>query len=136
LIDRVKHSLRKLEFKDKKSSSEEDHIHLSEDQIQMIAEYALAKLNEKLGDKKPGMNGINGYHGTLDSDILEPKKKVIEQKEFSTGVRVTGIALLGICIWYWIWFFFIVQFRHFTCPYVLSFSLNPLINMQFVYLPR
>ncbi len=109
MIDKVKHILRKLEFKDKKSSSEEDHVHLSEEQIQMIAEYALAKLNQKLGDKKPASNGLNGYYGTLDTNILEPKKKVIEQKEFSTGVRVGGIALLGICIWYWIWFFFIVQ---------------------------
>jgi hypothetical protein len=109
LIERVKHILRKIEFKSKKSSSEEDHFHLSEEQIQQIAEYALAKLNKKFGDKKPVLKGLNGYYGTLDSDILEPKKKVLEQKEFSTGVRVGGIALLAICIWYWIWFFFIVQ---------------------------
>ncbi len=109
MIERVKHILRKIEFKSKKSSFEEDHIHLSEEQIQQIAEYALAKLNEKFGDKKPVLNGLNGYYGTLDSDVLEPKKKVLEQKEFSTGVRIGGIALLGICIWYWIWFFFIVQ---------------------------
>ncbi|MFX1337001.1 MAG: hypothetical protein ACFFDK_00175 [Promethearchaeota archaeon] len=109
MIERVKHILRKVEFKNKKSSSEEDHIHLSEEQIQMIAEYAVAKLTEKLGKEKSSTNGIKGTHDIISSDILEPKRKVIEQKEFSTGVRIGGIILLGMCIWYWIWFFFIVQ---------------------------
>lgn len=109
MIERVKHILRRIEFKSKKSSSKEDHIHLSEEQIQMIAEYAVAKLSEKLGKEKSSTNGLEGNFGTISSDILEPKRRVIDQKEFSTGVRVGGIILLGICIWYWIWFFFIVQ---------------------------
>ena len=40
---------------------------------------------------------------------LEPKTIVFKQKEFSTAVRIGGLTLLGACIWYWIFFFFIVQ---------------------------
>ena len=40
---------------------------------------------------------------------LEPKNIVFEQKEFSTAVRGAGLALLCACIFYWIYFFFIVR---------------------------
>ncbi len=41
--------------------------------------------------------------------LLEPKNKVIEQKEYSVGVKVFGYILLGFCVGYWIYFFFIVH---------------------------
>ena len=109
MIDRIKHILKKIEFKDKKSSQNDEHVHLSEEQIQMIADYAIAKLRQKSENKEKLSNISTNSLIKLDSSILEPKKKVIEQYEFSTGVRVVGIALLGILIWFWIWSFFIVQ---------------------------
>ncbi|TFG26492.1 MAG: hypothetical protein EU532_09670 [Promethearchaeota archaeon] len=109
MIDKLKTILKKIEFKHKKSSEEDKHVYLSEEQIQMIAEYAISKLRQESEQKKKVDKDSNGYFRTLDSGILEPKKKVIEQYEFSMGVRIGGIILLAICIWYWIWFFFIVQ---------------------------
>lgn len=109
MIDKLKTILKKIEFKDKKSSEQENHIHLSDQQIQMIAEYAITKLRQESEHKEKIDKVTNVDFHTLDSSILEPRKKVIEQYEFSMGVRVGGIILLAICIWYWIWFFFIVK---------------------------
>ncbi|TFG06624.1 MAG: hypothetical protein EU539_07175 [Promethearchaeota archaeon] len=109
MFNRLKSIIKKLEFKDKKSTNKKKSIDLDEEKIQLIAEYALKKYMEQYGTREDIPSDVSNHFKSLRSDILEPKKKFLEQKEFSTGVRIGGIVLLGLCIFYWIWYFFIIK---------------------------
>jgi len=65
----------------------------SEKELDIIAEKVMEKIYGRLNNL----------------DILEPKTKVIDQKEFSVGVKFFGYFLLISCVFYWIYFFFVVQ---------------------------
>ena len=91
-------------FESIEQESNENKIHLTEEEIQLIVELATSKIREENSKNPPKSDVLNGYF-----NILEPKQEVIKQKEFSMGVRIAGIIILSLCIWYWIWFFFIVQ---------------------------
>ena len=65
----------------------------SEKELDIIAEKVMEKIYGRLNNL----------------DILEPKTKVIDQKEFSVGVKFFGYFLLISCVVYWIYFFFVVQ---------------------------
>ncbi|MFX0073051.1 MAG: hypothetical protein ACFFAO_18390 [Candidatus Hermodarchaeota archaeon] len=70
----------------------------------MIAEKVIDKMDKHIKNSDNIIETTENY-----LKLLEPKNKVIEQKEFSTGVRVFGGVLLSLCVIYWIYFFFIVQ---------------------------
>ncbi|MFX0073049.1 MAG: hypothetical protein ACFFAO_18380 [Candidatus Hermodarchaeota archaeon] len=109
MINRLKSIIKKLDFKERKVQNGQKSVSLSEEKIQLIAEYALKKYIDQYGTKEISEKDKDYYFKDIRSDILEPKKKIIEQKEFSIGVRIGGIVLLGICIFYWIWFFFVIK---------------------------
>lgn len=77
---------------------------LSDKELQIISELVIKNITDNLIRHEPSSEGLSNYLINL-----EPKKKVIEQKEFSTAVRVGGLILLSFCVWYWMWFFFVVQ---------------------------
>ncbi|MFX1256455.1 MAG: hypothetical protein ACFFAN_01225 [Promethearchaeota archaeon] len=77
---------------------------LNDLEIQLIAEHAINEIKDKLNAKESSSEVLENFF-----KILKSKKKVIKQKEFSIGVRIGGYIMLGLCIWYWIFFFFIVQ---------------------------
>ena len=86
------------------SSHTSSQYKISDKEIQIISEQVIKQITEKLIRQEPLSEELNDY-----IKKLEPKTIVFKQKEFSTAVRIGGLALLGACIWYWIFFFFIVQ---------------------------
>ncbi|TFF94267.1 MAG: hypothetical protein EU544_04700 [Promethearchaeota archaeon] len=82
----------------------EPTVKLTEKEIQMIAEIAASKVREINNNEGPKSEVLDNYF-----DLLEPKKQVIHQREFSQGVRIAGWIILSLCGWYWIYFFFILQ---------------------------
>ncbi len=78
---------------------------LSDKEIRLIAECAMNMMKDQYLRKMPSSPALDGYFDSLTA--LEPKKKVIDQKEFSTSVKVFGWLMLGGCIFYWFWFFFV-----------------------------
>jgi len=106
------HLVKKLERekvfeKAKTTHKDENAITLTQKEIQLIAECTLGMIEDKLDQRKePSSPVLNGY---FDIDFLEPKKKVLKQRELSLTAKYTGFGILGFCIGYWIWAFFIVQ---------------------------
>ncbi|MFX1258191.1 MAG: hypothetical protein ACFFAN_10050 [Promethearchaeota archaeon] len=92
MINKIKSIIRKKESKDTDSSNTQILSKFSEEEIKLIAEYAINKISKD-----------------MELDDVSSKKKLIEKKEFSLILEIGGFILLGLCIWYWIWFFFIVR---------------------------
>ena len=82
------------------SNEKEITSHLNDEEIELITEKVMDKITEKLKLLTPSSEKY--------LEILEPKTKVIEQYEFSVGVKIFGFILLSLCIGYWIYNFFIV----------------------------
>lgn len=85
------------------SNEKEITSHLNEEEIELITEKVMDKITEKLKLLGPSSENAEKY-----LEILEPKRKVIEQYEFSVGVKIFGYILLGLCVGYWIYNFFII----------------------------
>ena len=85
------------------SNEKEITSHLNEEEIELITEKVMDKISEKLKLLEPSSENAEKY-----LEILEPKRKVIEQYEFSVGVKIFGYILLGLCVGYWIYNFFII----------------------------
>ncbi|MBD3255053.1 MAG: hypothetical protein GF383_08160 [Candidatus Lokiarchaeota archaeon] len=79
-------------------------LNFTEEELQLIAEFAIDKIAQKIEQEDPQSAIMNNYF-----KMFEPKKKVIEQKEFSIGISVAGWIILSLCAWYWIFFFFIMK---------------------------
>lgn len=109
MIEKLKHILKKIEFNKRKPLKDDNHLHLSEDQIQIIAEYAIAKLRSKSEKNNQLKYSLESNLSELNPNLLNSKQKVIEQCEFSVAVQIGGLIILVFCAWYWIWFFFILQ---------------------------
>ncbi|TFG22049.1 MAG: hypothetical protein EU529_11700 [Promethearchaeota archaeon] len=77
---------------------------ISDKEIEIISEKVIIQITKKLINQEPISEELNNY-----LKKLEPKTIVLKQKEFSTAVRITGIVLLSLLTWYWIFFFFIVH---------------------------
>jgi len=89
------------------SNEKEITSHLNDDEIELIAEKVMDKITERL--KFLDLSSENASENAEKYlEILEPKTKVIEQYEFSVGVKIFGYILLSLCIGYWIYHFFIV----------------------------
>jgi len=85
------------------SNEKEMTSHLNDEEIDLITEKVMDKITEKLKLLTPSSENAEKY-----LEILEPKTKVIDQYEFSVGVKIFGYILLGLCIGYWIYNFFII----------------------------
>ncbi len=85
------------------SNEKEMTFHLNDEEIELITEKVIDKITEKLKLLTPSSENAEKY-----LEILEPKTKVINQYEFSVGVKFFGYILLGLCIGYWIYNFFII----------------------------
>jgi len=90
-------------FDKSNDNTEINQVKLSEEEIRLIAEVVANTLREEYSNE-PRSEVLEDYFR-----ILEPKQKVIDQKEFSVGVRIAGWIILSLCIWYWIYFFFIAK---------------------------
>lgn len=86
------------------SNEKEITSHLDNEEIELITEKVMEKITEKL--KLLGRPSSENAEKYLE--ILQPRRKVIEQYEFSVGVKIFGFILLSLCIGYWIYNFFIV----------------------------
>jgi hypothetical protein len=84
------------------SNEKEITSHLNDEEIELITEKVMDKINEKLKLERHSENAEEYLQ------ILEPRRKVIEKYEFSVGVKIFGYILLGLCIIYWIYNFFII----------------------------
>ena len=84
------------------SNEKEITSHLDDEEIELITE----KVIERITDKLKLLDSSENVEKYLE--ILEPKRKVIEQYEFSVGVKIFGYILLSLCIGYWIYNFFII----------------------------
>lgn len=84
------------------SNEKEITSHLDDEEIELITE----KVIERITDKLKLLDSSENAEKYLE--ILEPKRKVIEQYEFSVGVKIFGYILLSLCIGYWIYNFFII----------------------------
>lgn len=84
--------------------TESNQLQISDNELEIITDRILIRISEEFNKsaslKKTSYNYLNK---------LEPKRKVIESKEYSTGVRAFGVGMLGLCVVYWIYFFFIAQ---------------------------
>jgi len=83
---------------------EPNQFQISDNEIKIITDRIIIRISEELNRSERSKNTSYNY---LTS--LEPRKKVFKRKEFSTGVRVFGVGLLGLCVVYWIYFFFIAR---------------------------
>jgi hypothetical protein len=81
-----------------------NHFEINDNEIEIITDRVLIRISEELDRSERSKNTSYNY---LTS--LEPRMQVIKRKEYSIGVRAFGIGLLGMCVIYWIYFFFIVQ---------------------------
>ncbi len=139
---------KKKKFENEPIKDNKFPIKLNEREIELIAEAAISKITEKIarkkdsGDivellfnvdikKKEEQHGqpspiLNNYFKIED---LEPKTKVIEQKEFSYGIKFMGFLVLACCIGYFIYFGFItfnfepLTYTTFLTLILISFTL-------------
>lgn len=85
----------------------------AEDIVELLFNVDIEKPDEEEKDESPVPDDDGPSSDVLDNyfkvEHLEPKKQVFTQKEFSLGVRITGWGILAGCIWYFIFFFFILQ---------------------------
>lgn len=79
-------------------------LQISDNEIEIITDKILIRISEELDRSERSKSTSYNY---LTS--LEPRRQVIKRKEYSVGVRAFGVGLLGLCVVYWIYFFFIVQ---------------------------
>ena len=111
------------------SNEKEITSHLDDQEIELIAE----KVIQKLKLLEPSSENAEKY-----LEILEPKIKVIDQYEFSVGVKIFGYILLGLCIGYWIYNFFIigdiVSLTHTTYLTLILISLTCINKFESVLL--
>ncbi|MFX1443818.1 MAG: hypothetical protein ACFFHV_10425 [Promethearchaeota archaeon] len=86
--------------------SQEDsrQFQISDNDIAIITDKVIVRIREELEKAELSNNLSYNYLASL-----EPRRKVLERKEYSIGVRTFGIGLLGMCVAYWIYFFFIVH---------------------------
>lgn len=112
------------------SNEKEMTSHLNDEEIELITEKVMDKITEKLKLLTPSSEKY--------LEILEPKTKVIEQYEFSVGVKIFGYILLGLCIGYWIYNFFIigdiVSLTHTTYLTLILISLTCINRFESVLL--
>ena len=112
------------------SNEKEITSHLNDEEIELITEKVMDKITEKLKLLTPSSEKY--------LEILEPKTKVIEQYEFSVGVKIFGYILLGLCIGYWIYNFFIigdiVSLTHTTYLTLILISLTCINRFESVLL--
>ena len=112
------------------SNEKEITSHLNDEEIELITEKVMEKITEKLKLLTPSSEKY--------LEILEPKTKVIEQYEFSVGVKIFGYILLGLCIGYWIYNFFIigdiVSLTHTTYLTLILISLTCINRFESVLL--
>lgn len=111
------------------SNEKEITSHLDDQEIELIAE----KVIQKLKLLEPSSENAEKY-----LEILEPKIKVIDQYEFSVGVKIFGYIILGLCIGYWIYNFFIigdiVSLTHTTYLTLILISLTCINKFESVLL--
>lgn len=111
------------------SNEKEITSHLDDQEIELIAEKVIQKL--KLLEQ-------SSENAEKYLEILEPKIKVIDQYEFSVGVKIFGYILLGLCIGYWIYNFFIigdiVSLTHTTYLTLILISLTCINKFESVLL--
>ena len=112
------------------SNEKEMTSHLNDEEIELITEKVMDKISEKLKLLTPSSEKY--------LEILEPKTKVIEDHEFSVGVKIFGYILLGLCIGYWIYTFFIigdiVSLTHTTYLTLILISLTCINKFESVLL--
>ena len=112
------------------SNEKEMTSHLNDEEIDLITEKVMDKITEKLKLLTPSSEKY--------LEILEPKTKVIDQYEFSVGVKIFGYILLGLCIGYWIYNFFIigdiVSLTHTTYLTLILISLTCINRFESVLL--
>jgi hypothetical protein len=115
------------------SNEKEMTSHLNDEEIELITEKVIDKITEKLKLLTPSSENAEKY-----LEILEPKTKVINQYEFSVGVKIFGYILLGLCIGYWIYNFFIigdiVSLTHTTYLTMILISLTCINKFESVLL--
>ncbi|MHA1526840.1 MAG: hypothetical protein ACTSQD_07400 [Promethearchaeota archaeon] len=115
------------------SNEKEMTSHLNDEEIELITEKVMDKITEKLKLLTPSSENAEKY-----LEILEPKTKVINQYEFSVGVKIFGYILLGLCIGYWIYNFFIigdiVSLTHTTYLTMILISLTCINKFESVLL--
>lgn len=85
------------------SNEKEITLQLNDEEIELITEKVMDKITEKLE-----LLGLSSENAEKYLEIPGPKRKVIEQYEFSVGVKIFGYILLSLCIGYWIYNYFIV----------------------------
>ena len=81
-----------------------NELKLSDNELEIITDKIIIRISEEISKNKNSQNNSDNF-----LSLLEPKRKVIERKEYSIGVKTFGFGLLGLCVFYWIYFFFIVQ---------------------------
>ena len=112
------------------SNEKEMTSHLNDEEIDLITEKVMDKITEKLKLLTPSSEKY--------LEILEPKTKVFNQEEFSVGVKIFGYILLGLCIGYWIYNFFIigdiVSLTHTTYLTLILISLTCINRFESVLL--
>ena len=79
-------------------------LKLSDNELEIITDKIIIRISEEFSKNKKSQDNSDNF-----LNLLEPRKKVFERKEYSIGVRTFGFGLLGLCVFYWIYFFFIVQ---------------------------
>lgn len=79
-------------------------LKLNDNEIEIITDKILIRITEEFNKSEDTENRSYNY-----LTLLEPRNKVIESKEYSLGVRTFGFVLLGFCVFYWMYFFFIAQ---------------------------
>ena len=95
--------------------------HLNDEEIELITEKVMDKITEKL----------------KSLELLEPKTKVIDQYEFSVGIKIFGYILLSLCIGYWFYNFFVgdlVSLTHTTYITLILISLTCINRFESVLL--
>ena len=111
------------------SNEKEITSHLDDQEIELIAEKVIQKLK---------LLELSSENAEKYLEILEPKIKVIDQYEFSVGVKIFGYILLGLCIGYWIYNFFIigdiVSLTHTTYLTLILISLTCINKFESVLL--
>jgi hypothetical protein len=75
--------------------------------IEELSEEIFELLKEKLKQEEFSKEIVENL---MDVDVIEPKKEVITQKEFSRSVEVLGWIIIAGCIGYFIYFFSFLQY--------------------------
>ena len=79
-------------------------LKLNDNELEIITDKIIIRISEEISKNKSSQDNSDNF-----LNLLEPRKKVIERKEYSIGVKTFGFGLLGLCVFYWIYFFFIVH---------------------------